>query len=661
MNAATTPQCVSCGQRRCDACHIETHKLKFEKSDFIPPPAPSPPSPNPPQTKATAGPTTTTEHTKDSRTPFSDVIRSLVDDDIGSRYVNTVTVDEELELLRDLSLEEPNTHAALNPATRTSDDRDEMARLKGPHGKLEYFTQDDGKQASSGDPSPASEPWDYWEDNPELCGYNIDGEALLKAVQGPFQFLFQKWLEEVCSDDGDGEKGFPSSTSAMARSHSRGQSESKRKRVKNTENEDPESRSNNLRSTGKKSRKLMPLHNLLACPYFKKDPQRHRACCGFGFSKISYMKGHLYRNHAIPIYCPVCQQSFENIQTRDNHTIERNCEPVENGRPPDGITPEQRDWLHQRGPRSFSEEQQWFRIFEFLFPGHPLPRSAYNDTAFSEDLLNFRDFLSERAAQDTLLERVRENPQWTPELETIFRPDLVHGLDQLYWRWAATEDHENNRENPFQEPGTSSSQPESGETAVHTAQPEARVGESNASPASAVITQGASGGATPETADDLREDEEASLESGQGIASGELEQEGRKVDQSDQPPPRQLNHDGIAPVPEQTEWLPPDLSELAYTNYEPLPFTGDLGDELFAADDALLNLLDCRESAEAWISNFDLPGYEASSQPRFPEESPAGGSPVDLGLIETGEEHGVSEATRAEAEESEDFLIIAEP
>ena len=142
------------------------------------------------------------------------------------------------------------------------------------------------------------------------------------------------------------------------------QPDSKRKRVDNAENEDSESRPNELRIMETRIRKLMPLHKSLACPYFKKASR----CCGFGFTKISYMKAHIYRKPAIPIYCPVYQQTFENVQLRDTHNRERNCEPIKDSHAPNGITPEQRDWLHQRGPRKFSEEQQWFRIFEFLFP-----------------------------------------------------------------------------------------------------------------------------------------------------------------------------------------------------------------------------------------------------------------------------------------------------
>lgn len=248
---------------------------------------------------------------------------------------------------------------------------DESTLLRELPRELEYCRHD-CDDSSSEDLTPASEDWGYWEEFPGLKTYNILSEMLLEAFKDPMDTLFRdwrffekersyqslkssrpgrsrrgkesksepKWVENPV-DSGGKESISPSSLSATLSSLEQ-PSKSKRKRVGKLEHNDSDGRPGQLHSMEKRSRKLMPLHNLLACPYFKKDPQRHRACCGFGFSKISYLKGHLYRNHAIPIYCPVCQQSFENIQLRDKHTLERNCEPIEDGRPPDGITPEQR-------------------------------------------------------------------------------------------------------------------------------------------------------------------------------------------------------------------------------------------------------------------------------------------------------------------------------
>lgn len=59
-------------------------------------------------------------------------------------------------------------------------------------GSLKCSKQGDEEQPSSGDPTPASEAWEYWEEIPELCGYNIDGETLLEAFTGALDALFRE-------------------------------------------------------------------------------------------------------------------------------------------------------------------------------------------------------------------------------------------------------------------------------------------------------------------------------------------------------------------------------------------------------------------------------------------------------------------------------------
>lgn len=592
--------------------------------------------------KKTAGSTTITEHAKDLSPSFSEHGSDLGTHEWSSSAINTEGTPEQSK-----------DHTKPETETVKSDTRDDSTFLIKLLDQWEFFKQCDDEQPSSEDPTPASEAWEYWEDSPEFNSDSVDGETLLELLQGPLDFVFHKWLGDVCCDDGGEGNGAPSSSSSASHSDGSRQPDSKRKRVDNTQTEAPENRPNKLRMLGKRSRKLTPLHKLLACPYFKRDSRRHRTCCGFGFTKISYMKGHLYRNHAIPIYCPVCQQSFENVQLRDNHSRERDCEPIENVQ--DGITSEQRDWLHQRGPRNFSEEQHWFRIFEFLFPDHPLPYSAYNDTTFSEDLLNFRDFISEPAAQDLLLQRVRENPQWTPELEAIFRPDLVHGLDQLYWRWAATERRESDPvsaiESPSQEPETLSAQSTNEEETPPSPQPESGLGESNDSSRPEIATRGASGAATSEFTHDLH-GEEPRLDSVEALVFADRDLEELKVDEADQPPPRQLNHEGIHFVPEQNQWPPAGFSEMDHTYYNPVALTNDIEYGLSATDDVFFNSLDDIEGAEGWRYNFDVLDYEASLPFGDPDDSPADESPVDVGLTETDEERDIKEGDNTDAGKS---------
>lgn len=334
---------------------MEAHKVSDGRSSMAPSQSMPNRWPNMSLENGITSPSTPTKLTKVLPTPSSDVNPILSNHEWYSYSMTTVIAPEQLSILQDLSLSESKSLATRDPDIEKSKDQEKPTPLMEPGGELGYFIRDDDEGQSSGDPTPASEAWEYWEEIPELRTYNIDSETLMEVLKTPLDTLFAEWVEHIhCADGGGEEISSPCSSSAV-RSSGQQPSKSKRKRInKAGDEEDPGMRPNKLRTTEKRSRKLMPLHKSLACPYFKKDSRRHRACCGFGFSKISYMKAHIYRRHAIPIYCPVCRESFDNVQLRDDHSRERNCEAVQNGIAPDGITSEQRDWLHQRGPRNFT-------------------------------------------------------------------------------------------------------------------------------------------------------------------------------------------------------------------------------------------------------------------------------------------------------------------
>lgn len=86
------------------------------------------------------------------------------------------------------------------------------------------------------------------------------------------------------------------------------------------------------------------------------------------------------------------------------------------------------------------------------------------------------------------------------------------------------------------------------------------------------------------------------------------EPEERKVDEYDQPSPRQLSHEGITLVPEQTQFLPAIFSERGDTNHDPYAFTNDIDYEVLAPDYAFPTPLDDMESADDWLLDFKLPG-----------------------------------------------------
>lgn len=119
---------------------------------------------------------------------------------------------------------------------------------------------------------------------------------------------------------------------------------------------------------------------------------------------------HLGRRHCIPIHCPSCSLEFNTAVERDEHIRGRSCD-VKPPREWDGITEIQKAQLNKRVSTSQSTEENWYNIYEILFPGSPRPRSpctsmsypsarlvysngenADIDIPLSDELLELREF-----------------------------------------------------------------------------------------------------------------------------------------------------------------------------------------------------------------------------------------------------------------------------
>lgn len=131
---------------------------------------------------------------------------------------------------------------------------------------------------------------------------------------------------------------------------------------------------------------------IFACPYFKRDPMSHGRCCSYTLRRIRDVKQHLTRRHRLPKYCPRCTKTFRNEELRDTHVRDADCErkPL---RKPEGITDEQERKLRKKVPASQSPGEQWYGIFDILFPDHnPRPASAYLDGLLTQQVLEYQLF-----------------------------------------------------------------------------------------------------------------------------------------------------------------------------------------------------------------------------------------------------------------------------
>jgi len=174
--------------------------------------------------------------------------------------------------------------------------------------------------------------------------------------------------------------------------------------------------------SGKKARRPYPEQKNFACPFWKSDQLEHIKCGSMLFPAISYVKQHLARVHRPPFSCQRCHRVFESHQQLESHFLEIcKVEPA----PKTGfLTAEQVARLQRRSSPTVTLEQQWFQIYDIVFPGRPRPISPYDDKTawvlslyddfvFSEGPKIFQDVLSSHRVGD-------------PSIDSILQDALLH-------------------------------------------------------------------------------------------------------------------------------------------------------------------------------------------------------------------------------------------
>jgi hypothetical protein len=115
----------------------------------------------------------------------------------------------------------------------------------------------------------------------------------------------------------------------------------------------------------------------LACPFFRRNPIRHMDCLNRKLSRIRDIRQHILRRHKLPTnYCPTCYQTFSTVRARDIHIRSRTCER-RNTTPDDFIDDFTEELLNRRVKRQAGVENQWFSIWDALFPDEPRPEDPY--------------------------------------------------------------------------------------------------------------------------------------------------------------------------------------------------------------------------------------------------------------------------------------------
>jgi len=162
---------------------------------------------------------------------------------------------------------------------------------------------------------------------------------------------------------------------------------------------------------------------------------KHRNCGKHKLRKISYVKQHILRNHFRSNHCQRCFEVFSDGPSLDRHVGSAAVCTRPPSAPEDWISYMQKDQLGRKARGK--EDEQWFAVWEILFPGLRRPASPYMDADLSTDLQEFREYCCNRGPV-LLMELLDSQQVWSMSREQrrlVCAAVLQRGLEQTYEDW----------------------------------------------------------------------------------------------------------------------------------------------------------------------------------------------------------------------------------
>jgi len=128
----------------------------------------------------------------------------------------------------------------------------------------------------------------------------------------------------------------------------------------------------------------------LACPFYKFDPRSHHDCRGFTLRRVKDIKQHIQRKHTMlpepEFHCGLRLRTFDAEEHKAAHQQHqqdphhaRAC-PPRPGRRLRVITGEQTEKLKGYLGRGKPIYEQWYDVWDILFPGERRPRTIHLDS-----------------------------------------------------------------------------------------------------------------------------------------------------------------------------------------------------------------------------------------------------------------------------------------
>jgi len=152
------------------------------------------------------------------------------------------------------------------------------------------------------------------------------------------------------------------------------------------------------RSRGRVMRGKTPLP-VLACPFYKLDPTQFRDCRHFVLRRAKDIKQHISRKHRSPEFCcDRCFTIFSTSEARAKHLRGQSLCGVKDRAPLRWISDVQIQKLGKNINRGKSIVEQWYDIWDIVFPCEPRPKSIYLSNGLEDRMRRVRNIWATQKA-----------------------------------------------------------------------------------------------------------------------------------------------------------------------------------------------------------------------------------------------------------------------
>lgn len=170
-----------------------------------------------------------------------------------------------------------------------------------------------------------------------------------------------------------------------------------------------------------------------ACHFYKLDPDRHYECGSLKLKGPGRVRQHLKRSHSpetyYDYYCPICSKHWDGNRRGSedqwkSHIQRGGCQRDDAEERPDyeHLTQDEVVELNDlRGPNG-DHVEQWYQMWDLLFPGYERPSSPYIKRGFAEPtyVIRERNKLRSFAALEDMIRNARDSELLVEDMDGFF-------------------------------------------------------------------------------------------------------------------------------------------------------------------------------------------------------------------------------------------------